>query len=42
MRKNDWQISALFWLMVAFLFACRYLGSHNEITRFFGEFLIFK
>lgn len=40
MKRNDWQIWALYWVIVAFLFALRYIGSQNEITRFFGEFLI--
>lgn len=40
MRRNEWQIWALYWVIVAFLFAVRYVGSHREISRFFGEFLI--
>ena len=40
MRRNNWQIWALYWVIVAFLFAVRYIGSQREISRFFGEFLI--
>lgn len=40
MKRNNWQIWALYWLIVAFLFAVRYIGSQSEISRFFGEFLI--
>lgn len=40
MKRNDWQIWALYWLIVAFLFAIRYIGSQSEISHFFGEFLI--
>lgn len=40
MRRNDWQIWALYWLIVAFLFAVRYIGSQSDVSRFFGEFLI--
>lgn len=40
MRRNDWQIWALYWVIVAFLFALRYIGSQSNVSRFFGEFLI--
>lgn len=40
MRRNDWQIWALYWLIVAFLFAVRYIGSQSDVSRFFGEFLV--
>ena len=40
MKRNEWRMWAIYWAIVAFLFALRYIGSQNEITRFFGEFLI--
>lgn len=40
MRKNNWLIVAIYWAIVAILFAVRYIGSQSEISRFFGEFLI--
>ena len=40
MRRNDWQIWTIYWLIVVILFAIRYIGSQREISRFFGEFLI--
>lgn len=40
MRRNNWQIVALYWAIVAILFAVRYIGSQGDVSRFFGEFLI--
>lgn len=40
MKRNNWQIVALYWAIVAILFAIRYIGSQREVSRFFGEFLI--
>lgn len=40
MKRNNWPIVAIYWAIVALLFAVRYIGSQREISRFFGEFLI--
>lgn len=40
MRRNNWLIVAIYWAILAILFAVRYIGSQREISRFFGEFLI--
>lgn len=40
MRRNNWQIVAIYWAIVAILFAIRYIGSQSDVSRFFGEFLI--
>lgn len=40
MKRNEWQMWAIYWVMVAFLFALRYIGSQSDVSRFFGEFLI--
>lgn len=40
MRRNNWQIVAIYWAIVAILFAVRYIGSQSDVYRFFGEFLI--
>lgn len=40
MKRNNWQIWVIYWAIVVFLFAVRYIGSQREISRFFGEFLI--
>lgn len=40
MKRNNWQIVALYWVIVAILFTLRYIGSKSDVSRFFGEFLI--
>ena len=40
MRRNNWQVVTLYWVIVAILFAIRYIGSQSDVSRFFGEFLI--